>query len=84
MEDVGWWQVTQALAAAVAEREDVTILAQPDLDGAIAIGSRAEVYLVPTALGMSVECWRSSDADPYKIVLAGGLDEAVRVAVDEL
>jgi len=80
---IDWPEVTAALSAAVAGR-GVSVVAQPDMRGAMVAGRRVDVYLVPTATGISVECWRKSGSDPYKIVSVEGLDDAVRLALGEM
>ncbi|NUT36769.1 MAG: hypothetical protein HOV79_27250 [Hamadaea sp.] len=83
MSGMDWQRVTAALNFAVAGR-GLTVVSEPDLRGAMVVGWRAEVYLVPNADGLNVECWRKSGKEPYKIVCVGTLDEAIRVALAEV
>lgn len=84
MGDVNWREVTEALSAAVSKKTDLSVIPQPELNGAMAISSKADVYVMSTQRGLAVECWRDSDCDPYKIVMADGLREAIWIAMDEL
>lgn len=80
---MGYREVTEALEAGAAGR-DLSVVAVPDLRGAKVCGHQVEVYLVQSAVGFSVECWRKEGSSPYKIVSVEGLNDAVALALTEV
>lgn len=90
--EIGSAEITAALHAAASQAKTatlgphLTVMAHPEMRGAEVARCCVEVYVnvTPDKTAIALECWHKMGSDPYKLLSASSLNEAVKLALEEL
>jgi hypothetical protein len=73
-------EVVRALRAAAAGT-GLRVRACPELRGGVVVGERGDGYVFPAPGGWRVDLWRRGGSEPYRVLVAPALEDAVAAAV---